>query len=218
MEHEGTAGADGPQMSEALQRQLDAVLGPGDQALTPPPTPEARPLAEAEAKAQDYLGLLQRTQADFQNYRKRVDQERGELREQLRGDTLARLLPVLDDLTRALQELPPDLGDHPWAQGIVLVQRKLLALLEAEGLTRIEAQGQPFDPRQHEAVHYEESDNHAEGSVLAVFRDGYRLGGRVLRPAQVIVARAAPARGPTPLSDPRGEAGPLEPKSDAQAT
>lgn len=191
MERENISGADDAQMSEELKRQLDEVLGQEEPAALPVGEP-ATPLAQAEAKAQEYLGLLQRVQADFQNYRKRLEQERQDLREQLRGDTLTRLLPVLDDLSKALQEVSPELKGHSWVQGIDLVRRKLLALLEMEGVIRVEAQGRPFDPREHEAVHYQESANQAEGSVIAVYRDGYKLGGRVLRPAQVIVARPAP--------------------------
>lgn len=194
VEHQDEAGVRGQQMNEALERQLDEVLGQGEQALVPAAPPAAAdPLAQAEAKAREYLDLLQRTQADFQNYRKRVEQERQEHRERLQGEIITRLLPVLDDLTRALKELPPGFRDHPWAQGIELVQRKLLALLGTEGVARIEAEGRPFDPREHEAVSYRESGGHAEGLVLAVYREGYRLGGRVLRPAQVIVAQGGPA-------------------------
>lgn len=197
MEHENTGAAEGPELSEALQRQLEEALGPAGQ--TPTTAPTGGPLAEAEARAKEYLDLLQRTQADFQNYKKRMEQERQGLREQLRGETIARLLPVLDDLTRALGEASQEIAQHPWVRGVEMVQRKLLALLEAEGVVRIEAEGRPFDPWEHEAVHYQESAGHSEGLVLSVYRDGYKLGGRVLRPAQVIVARHAPgAEAPSP--------------------
>ncbi|MSQ33544.1 MAG: nucleotide exchange factor GrpE [Dehalococcoidia bacterium] len=191
VEHEDTGAAEGPELSGALQRQLEEALGPAEQ--TPALAPTGGPLAQAEARAKEYLDLLQRTQADFRNYKKRMEQERQGLREQLRGETIARLLPVLDDLTRALGEASQEIAQHPWVRGVEMVQRKLLALLETEGVARIEAQGRPFDPWEHEAVHYQESADHSEGLVLAVYRDGYKLGGRVLRPAQVIVARHAPA-------------------------
>ncbi|HZR97140.1 MAG TPA: nucleotide exchange factor GrpE [Chloroflexota bacterium] len=143
----------------------------------------------AQQQAQEYLALAQRAQADFQNYRRRAEQERAEAFDRGRGEVLMQVLPVLDDFERAMQALPPERRDEDWVQGLALIERKLRAALEAMGLERIAAEGQPFDPWEHEAVLHEERSDVAPGTVAAVARPGYRLGGRVLRPAQVVVAK-----------------------------
>jgi molecular chaperone GrpE len=145
-------------------------------------------LAEIEQKADEYLRLAQRTQADFINYRRRVDEERSQ---QARDATIAflqRLLPILDDFERALANATPeDLGSN-WGQGVQLVERNLRSLLASEDVQRMAADGAEFDPREHEAVGSLPSSEVPEGHVLHVVRQGYRKGDRVIRPAQVIVA------------------------------
>jgi molecular chaperone GrpE len=143
----------------------------------------------AQQQAQEYLALAQRTQADFQNYRRRAEQERTEAFDRGRGEVLLQILPVLDDFERAMQALPAERRDEDWVQGLTLIERKLRAALESTGLERIAAEGQAFDPWEHEAVLQEERTDVAAGTVAAVARPGYRLGGRVLRPAQVVVAK-----------------------------
>ncbi len=157
-------------------------------------------LEEARAKAEEhqrraelYLDLAQRTQADFQNYKRRMEQERERLVKDANADLLRRVLPVLDDLDRALAHIPEDLAGHVWVEGVQLVAHKLNNILEQEGLQRIGSEGEPFDPRVHEAVAYEEHPEYGEGQVAAVYRPGYRLNDRVLRPAQVVVARGRAA-------------------------
>jgi len=142
-------------------------------------------LAEAEAKAAENLDGWQRSLAEFQNYRKRVDRSRVSDQEAMRGDLIRKVLPVLDDLERALQNRPEG---NTWADGIELIQRKLRALLEAEGIQRIEAEGAMFDPNLHEAVAQEAVDGTESGRIVAVMQQGYMLGERVIRPAQVRVA------------------------------
>jgi molecular chaperone GrpE len=149
-------------------------------------------LAEIKDKADEYLRLAQRTQADFVNYRRRVEDER---QQQARDATLGliqRLLPILDDFERTMAAASPQQLESGWGQGIALVERNLRGLLSAEGVERIEAQDAEFDPRLHEAVGQAPSAEVAEGHVLHVARTGYRKGDRVVRPAQVIVATAAP--------------------------
>jgi molecular chaperone GrpE len=104
----------------------------------------------------------------------------------MKGDLIKRVLPVLDDLERALQNRPVD---DAWASGIDLIQRKLQAILDAEGIRRIEAEGTMFDPNFHEAISYESADGLESGRVIAVTQNGYMLGDYVVRPAMVRVAK-----------------------------
>jgi molecular chaperone GrpE len=143
----------------------------------------------AQQQAQEYLALAQRAQADFQNYRRRAEQERTEAFDRGRGEVLLQILPVLDDFERAMQALPAERRDEDWVQGLTLIERKLRAALESTGLERIAAEGQPFDPWEHEAVLQEARTDVAAGTVAAIARSGYRLAGKVLRPAQVVVAK-----------------------------
>ncbi|OGO35831.1 MAG: nucleotide exchange factor GrpE, partial [Chloroflexi bacterium RBG_16_56_8] len=105
----------------------------------------------------------------------------------MKGDLIKKILPVLDDLERALQNRPSDTG--PWINGIELIYKKLASLLESEGVKRIEAQGAAFDPNFHEAISHEPSDVVESGHVIAVTQNGYMLGERVIRPALVRVAK-----------------------------
>ncbi len=143
-------------------------------------------LAEAQAKAQEYLDALQRERADFVNYRRRVEQEKEQMGQWTTGETVKKLLPVLDDLELALANRP---AGEPWTNGVELVYRKFQSILEKEGVIRIEAEGNPFDPNLHEAIMQEPSETHESGAVAAVLRQGYMHGERVLRPALVKVAQ-----------------------------
>jgi molecular chaperone GrpE len=145
-------------------------------------------LAELEQKADEYLRLAQRTQADFINYRRRVEEERAQQTRDANVAYLQKLLPVLDDFERAMANAAPADLESSWGQGIQLVERNLRGLLAAENLERIAAEGVEFDPREHEAVGSQPTADVPEGHVLYVVRQGYRKGDRVIRPAQVIVA------------------------------
>ena len=156
-------------------------------------------LNAANAKAAEYLDGWQRARADFANYKKRVEREQAEARGTIAAEVLTRVLPALDDFELALKNAPAESDGvtsdgvtsdaAKWAEGLSLVYRKLTTLLEKEGIARIEADGQPFDPNLHEAVVHEESENHPEGHVIEVLRQGYKLGDRVLRPALVKVSK-----------------------------
>jgi molecular chaperone GrpE len=148
-------------------------------------------LAEIAQKADEYLRLAQRTQADFINYRRRVEDERAQQARDATLGLLQRLLPILDDFERALANASPAELGSSWGQGVQLVERNLRGVLSAEGVEKIEAGGAEFDPRLHEALGSVPSNEVAEGHVLHVVRQGYRKGDRVLRPAQVIVAQRA---------------------------
>ncbi|MGI8877635.1 MAG: nucleotide exchange factor GrpE, partial [Candidatus Limnocylindria bacterium] len=126
--------------------------------------------------------------ADFANYRKRTDAERSEFAKYAKADLIRKLLDVLDGYDRALETMPEEVKGQPWVEGMWLVERKLRAMLEAEGLQTLEATGTPFDPYQHEAVAHLESDA-PEGSVISEYQKGYRLHDRVIRPAIVTVSK-----------------------------
>ncbi len=143
-------------------------------------------LAEAQSLAAEYKDGWQRSVADFQNFRRRVDAENKDTYQNAIGSIIKRYLPILDDLERALATRPADLA---WVDGIELIYRKLKSILEAEGLKRIEAEGQMFDPNFHEAILQESCEGFESGQVIAVVQNGYTLGDRVIRPAQVRVAQ-----------------------------
>lgn len=143
-------------------------------------------LSEAQAQAAEYKDGWQRAVADFSNYRKRLDRENAEIYQNAVGEIIKRYLPVLDDLERALASRPQDL---PWAEGVELIYRKLQAILEAEGLKRIEAEGQLFDPNFHEAISQEPNPDVGSGKIIAVVQNGYMMGERVIRPALVRIAQ-----------------------------
>jgi len=143
-------------------------------------------LAEAEARASEYKDGWARSQAEFQNYKKRIERD-NELRYiSMKGDIIKKVLPALDDLERALQNRP---ADDAWASGIELIARKLQGILENEGAKRIEAKGAAFDPNFHEAITHEPAEGVESGHVIDVVQNGYVLGERVIRPALVRVAQ-----------------------------
>ena len=144
-------------------------------------------LEEAEAKVAEHLDGWQRSQADFINYKNRVQRDQELMKSVMKGDIIKKFLPVLDDLERALQNRPSD--SDSWMSGIELIRKKLQSILESEGVTRIDAEGQPFDPNFHEAISHEPSDSAESGHVIAVVQNGYMIGERVIRPAMVRVAQ-----------------------------
>jgi molecular chaperone GrpE len=159
-----------------------------------------RELEAEQRRSEEYLDMLRRSQADFINYRRRVGQEQEEASMAAQIALLARLLPVLDDLGRALCATPPELARQPWVQGLHLVARRLAATLAELGIRQIGRQGELFDPRLHEAVALDTQSCVTEGTVMQVVRPGYMLGERIVRPAQVVVAGSTPA--PPPASSP----------------
>jgi molecular chaperone GrpE len=143
-------------------------------------------LAEFQAKTQEYMDALLRERADFTNFRRRVESEKSQMWSQASGEMVKKILPVLDDLERAAANRP---AENAWADGVEIIVRKFQSILEKEGITRIEAVGQPFDPNQHEAIMQEESAEYESGVVTAVLQHGYlQHGEQVLRPALVKVA------------------------------
>jgi molecular chaperone GrpE len=143
-------------------------------------------LAEAEAKRDEYLGDLQRLAADFDNYRKRVARDQAQLVARAHEGLVRELLPVLDDLERALGAAEVH-DEATVVEGVRLVQRALADQLAREGLEEIAADG-AFDPHVHEALLSQPGEGAEPGTVLQVVQKGYRLGDRVLRPARVVIA------------------------------
>ena len=145
-----------------------------------------RQLEETEAKLSETVDGWQRSMADFQNYKRRVERDNEMVKASMKGDLIKKVLPVLDDLERALQNRP---ADNAWANGIELVVRKFQNILDAEGVKRIEAKNAAFDPTFHEAISHEPSEEVESGHVIEVVQTGYMIGERVIRPALVRVAQ-----------------------------
>ncbi len=141
-------------------------------------------LVEEKVKAEGHLANWQRTQADFINYKRRVEQEREEISKFANAMLIFSLLPILDDLERAFASVPPRLAKLSWLDGVRLIERKLRANLEAQGLSEIKALGGPFDPKFHEAAMHGKGK---EGIVVEELQKGYKLHDRVIRPAMVVV-------------------------------
>ena len=141
-------------------------------------------LAEEKARAESNLAGWQRVQADFINYKRRVEQEIQEIGKLANANLVLNLLPILDDLERALASVPDDLAEVSWVDGIRLIDRKLRGALEAMGLSRIEAIGEPFDPNIHEAVMQAKGK---EGIVVEELEKGYMFQDKIIRPTKVVV-------------------------------
>ena len=140
--------------------------------------------AEEEAKAGKYLANWQRAQADFINYKRRTEQEKGDIIKLANAGLIFNLLSVVDDMERALDNISNKLAGSKWVDGIVLIYRKFMAILEANGVSEMKTLGEQFDPSLHEAVVHVEGES---GKIMAVVQKGYMMSNRVLRPAMVKV-------------------------------
>jgi len=147
----------------------------------------AEELSQLRGQAADYEDRWKRSAAEFQNYKRRTEQERAELLRGANGSLILDLLPVLDDLERALANVPADQAESKWVEGARLVERKFRAIMERQGLMPIESVGQPFDPALHEAV------GGTGTHVAQEYQRGYKLNGRTLRAAMVVVGEAPAA-------------------------
>jgi molecular chaperone GrpE len=144
------------------------------------------PLVELERERDEYLALAQRTQADFENWRKRAAKEAASAGERAKGGIVRELLPVVDNLERALQSA--DESEQSLAEGVRLVHSELTAVLERNGVQSFDPAGESFDPELHEALSTRNEDGSDPGVVLDVVEKGYKLNGTVLRPARVVVS------------------------------
>lgn len=170
--------------ASTLSEQQEQAQQPASQSVSEASL-EDQLKAERE-RAESYYASWQRSAADFQNYKRRVEQEREDVARLASAAFVINILPILDDLERALQSVDAKLAGLTWVDGIRLIYRKFQNVLEMSGVTEIEADGKPFDPNLHEAVMYAEGE---EGKVVSVVQKGYTLGGRVIRPAMVIVGK-----------------------------
>jgi molecular chaperone GrpE len=134
--------------------------------------------------AEEYLANWQRAQADFINYKRRVEQERLEFNSFANSNFARAILPILDDLERAIDAIPEDFAEHDWVEGVRLVERKFKTVLEGQGVKPILSLGMEFDPNLHEAIR---QDKGKEGTVIAEYQKGYMLNDKLLRPAKVVV-------------------------------
>lgn len=158
---------------------------PGDELAT-----LRQEITDLHNQVDEYLDDLRRERAAFQNYKRRQENERQALRQRSQAELLLRILPLIDDMQRALEAIPDEQADKPWMEGILLIQRKLETVLESVGIAAIEAEpGQAFDPFFHDAISYEEHEDYDEGEIIEILQQGYQLGERVLRPAMVRVAK-----------------------------
>lgn len=146
-------------------------------------------LEEWQSKANEYLDGWQRSRADFANYKKRVEREQAQVSQRATANVIKHFLEVMDDLELALKNRPQEGEGASWADGVELVYRKFSSILETEGVTPIETDGQYFDPTLHEAITNEDNPDYESGQIIDVLKRGYFVGDRVLRPATVRVAR-----------------------------
>ncbi|MBX3245612.1 MAG: nucleotide exchange factor GrpE [Myxococcales bacterium] len=147
------------------------------------------PMAQLTAERDRLKDQLLRTAADYDNFRKRTKRELEDARRRGQEETIREILPVLDNLERALDAAAhaPDVGAV--AEGVRMVLKGFEDVAQRLGLRRLEAIGNPFDPNEHDAIQQQETEEHPPGTVVAEVVPGYRLGERLLRPALVVVAR-----------------------------
>ena len=148
-------------------------------------------IEELTREKDQFRALAQRAQADLVNYRNRASQEMEESRRIVKFGVISKFLNVADDLERAIGNIPSDM-DENWSEGIILVLRGLENSLTLEGVEKIDALGESFDPHFHEALMYEERSDTEEGIIVDVIQTGYKIKDRVLRPARVVVAQSEP--------------------------
>jgi molecular chaperone GrpE len=150
-----------------------------------PPASERAAVAEVESERDKYLALAQRTQADFENFRKRMARENAAAVDRGVAKVAKELLPALDHLEHALKAAS---GHDDVVKGFALVRDEIVAALGRTGIQAFSPEGEPFDPNEHEAMAAHASEDAESGTVIEVYQQGYRLNGQILRPARVVVA------------------------------
>ncbi|MEK6288213.1 MAG: nucleotide exchange factor GrpE [Acidobacteriota bacterium] len=196
-ETDSEEGSDKPERAAEQTDQQQSVAAVAEEVDAPEPNEPQQDLSsqlqtQVDAlmaeKASLYDQLLRR-QAEFENYRKRIERERGELYQRGRDDVLLQFLPVVDNFERALSSLESSEGDaEALRHGVELIHKQFTDALSKFGLEAVDAVGKTFDPHVHEAVTTEATDKHKENTVIAEFQRGYKIGDRLLRPAKVKVA------------------------------
>jgi molecular chaperone GrpE len=186
------AGEPGGDEDPANEEQLLAAKSIAGQRAEPAASRTAEkveaedPLARAQRERDEYLDLARRAQADFENYRKRAAKEAAAAGDRAKSGLVRELLPVVDNLERALASAAE--GEQHLAEGVRLVHSELIAVLERHGVEQFDPRGERFDPGEHEALSMREQDGAESGVVLDVVEKGYRANGGVLRPARVVVS------------------------------
>ncbi len=168
--------------------QMDEVLEPENSSQASVEELQ-RLLSEEKKKGAEYQESWKRAIADFQNLKRRTDNDRTTLGSEAREKLLVRILPIVDDFERALQNVPENLKGEPWLNGVNLIEKKLKTLLDQEGISEIPSKDADFDPRVHEAVQHDEDSQGSKDYVAEVYQKGYQMGGKVIRPAMVKVGR-----------------------------
>jgi molecular chaperone GrpE len=172
----------------------EIIEGEGsDEAMASEDAEELEPTIEeqlqaAQDEAAKNLDSYLRAQAELANARKRFEKQRAQTYVNANADLVRKILPVLDDYERAIDTVPDSIGEDPWYEGIGLVHRKLISVLESLNVKEIEAVGEPFDPNYHEALGQEPSDSVESGNVTRVMQKGYKIGDHVVRASLVFVA------------------------------
>lgn len=161
--------------SDALEDDIDASATEAE-------------IAALKNEAKKNMEGWQRTLAEFQNYKRRVEREQKELRDRVALETIGNMLPIIDDFERALASIPEDFAENPWMNGVKLIKDKFNKLLDEHNVVAVDPVGQPFDPNHHQAVSRDDSDEYDSDHVIETLQKGYLSGDTLLRPAIVRIA------------------------------
>ena len=177
------------EVAEEIAAEQDESAAQEEGSSTPPEVAALiQDLAEAQTQRDEYLDGWQRATADFANYKKRIERDRQTNQQNQLADIVKRYLEVVDDLERALQARPQQGDGATWSEGVELIYRKMLNILESQGVRPMVAKGLPFDPNFHEAIGEVYDSETSSGHVADVVQNGYLINERVLRPALVRIS------------------------------
>ncbi len=188
LEREEDASIDGETTPEMADEVEHVPAGEDAQPDLPEGTNLMTALIDAQREAKSNQDGWQRARAEFANYKRRVERERGEAFQRGALDTLSELLPIIDDFDRAFESAPAALSEDPWLGGVSMIQRNFLNMLEKYAVEAIDPTGEVFDPTLHQAIGSEDSDEVESGHVIETLQKGYRAADHILRPALVKVA------------------------------
>ncbi|MFW5708942.1 MAG: nucleotide exchange factor GrpE [Chloroflexota bacterium] len=186
--------AENAEKAEQVDETQDASAETEETETAPPEdianvkTDAAEDIVKLRAESEKNLQGWQRTLAEFQNYKRRIEREQQTVQQKAALDVITRLLPIIDDFERAMANIPVDFQEHPWLGGITMIQGKFMRLLEEFEVQPVDPQGELFDPNQHQAITMDDSDEVESGHVIETLQKGYVSGDVLLRPALVRVA------------------------------
>ncbi|MCP4424293.1 MAG: nucleotide exchange factor GrpE [Chloroflexi bacterium] len=173
---------------EQVVEPTEGDVAPEEEAAEAEPLSIEERLTAAQAEAAHNLDGWMRAQAEFANARKRMEKQRADTYLNATSNVATKLLPVIDDFERAMDNVPDEIAENGWLEGVQMAQRKLINILDGLKVKPIEALGQPFDPMFHEAIMQEPTDEYESGVVSKELQKGYQIGDRVIRPSLVYVA------------------------------